>query len=188
MSNMISNRQRAALVGVLIIAAYAMLTYTITNHKIMGVVSDLIAGFAVIAIPLLMLPIFKSDENKTLNFSYMTARFIEGLLMLIGAIFILSPSLEAYRNTLYEHVQVYFFIAGALLFYILLYRTKVVPRFISVWGGLATLALFAVTILGLFGVKSQMLDVLVAPMILNELFLAIWLMVKGFDMEAVGGV
>ncbi len=188
MSNMISNRQRAALVGVLIIAAYAMLTYTITQDKVMGVVSDLIAGFAVIAIPFLMLPIFKSNENKTLNFSYMAARIIEGLLMLIGGIFILLPSLESYRSTLYEHVQVYFFIAGALLFYILLYRTRAVPRFISVWGSLATIALLVVTVLGLFGIKSLILDFLVLPLILNELFLAIWLMVKGFNKDAVGGV
>ncbi len=188
MSRMISNRPRAALVGVLIIAAYFMLTYTITHHKIAGVVTDLIAGFAVIAIPFLMLPIFKSDTNKALINGYMIARIIEGLLMLIGGIFILMPSLEAYRNTLYEHVQVYFFIAGALLFYILLYRTRAVPRFICVWGGLATLALFAVTMLGLFGIKAPMLDVLVAPMILNELFLAIWLMVKGFNKDAIGGV
>ncbi len=188
MSKMISNRQRAALVGVLIIAAYLMLTYTITNHKIAGVVTDLIAGLAVIAIPFLMLPIFQSAQNKTLNYSYMATRIIEGLLMLIGGIFILLPSLESYRNVLYEHVQVYLFIAGALLFYILLYRTRAVPRFISAWGGLATIVLFVVTMLGLFGIKSLLLDFLVLPLILNELFLAIWLMVKGFNKDAVGGV
>jgi hypothetical protein len=59
-----------------------------------------------------------------------------------------------------------------------------VPRFISVWGGLATLALLLVTVIKLFGVQYAPLDALVIPLVLNEVFLAMWVMVKGFN-EAV---
>lgn len=57
--------------------------------------------------------------------------------------------------------HIYFFIVGALFFYLLLYRTQVIPRFISVWGILASIVLFIVTIIKLFGVKSSVLDVVI---------------------------
>ena len=175
----ITDKQRAGYVGVLILLAYSMLTYTITANKPLGVITDIASGLAVIGIPLLMWPIFR--PHKALNMAYMAARFAEGLLMIIGGVFILTPSLEPWRNSIYEHIHIYFFILGAVFFYALLYRTRAVPRFISVWGGLATLALLLVTVIKLFGVQYAPLDALVIPLVLNEVFLAGWLMVKGFS-------
>jgi len=179
----ILNRQRASLVGVLILVAYSMLAYSITNNKTLGVITDIISGLAVIAIPLLMFPIFNINKNKRLNYAYLVSRFIEGILMIIGGIFILNPSLESCREIIYSDIQIYFFIVGALFFYILFYRTQVIPKFISVWGILATLILLIVTIIKLFGISSSLLNALVLPMILNELFLAFWLMIKGLNNE-----
>ena len=181
----ISNRQRASFAGVLIIVAYSMLTYTITENITLGVITDIISGFAVIGIPLLMFPIFNADENKKINYAYLVSRFIEGILMIIGGIIILNPSLERYRDIIYQNIHIYFFIVGALFFYILFYRTQVIPRFISVWGILATIILFIVTIIKLFGFNLSILNVLLIPMILNELFLAVWLIIKGFNFETI---
>lgn len=58
-----------------------------------------------------------------------------------------------------------------------------IPRFISVWGFLATIILLIITIIKLFGIDSNMLNTLILPMILNEIFLAFWLIIKGFDFE-----
>ena len=132
-----------------------------------------------------MFPIFNTKENKSVNNAYLVSRFIEGILMLIGGILILNPSLESYREIIYRDIHIYFFISGALFFYILFYRTQVIPKFISVWGILATIILFIVTIIKLFGVKFSVLDVLLVPMILNELFLAAWLIIKGFNFETI---
>lgn len=176
----ISNKQRASLVGILVLAAYFMLAYTITNNKILGVVTDIISGLAVIGIPLLMFPLFNTTKNKTLNYAYLISRLIEGSLMIIGGIFIFIPSLEPYREIIYGDIHIYFFVLGALFFYVLLYRTQVIPKFISIWGLVATLLLLIITILGLFDINSIVLDTLLAPMILNEIFLAIWLIIKGF--------
>ena len=181
----ISNRRRASLVGVLILLAYSMLTYTITNNITLGVITDIISGLAVIGIPLLMFPIFNTDENKRLNTAYLGSRFIEGILMIIGGIFIFNPSSESYREIIYSDIHIYFFIVGALFFYLLLYRTRLIPRFISIWGILATIILFIVTIIKLFGVDLVILDALVLPMILNELFLTCWLMIKGFNSKRI---
>ena len=181
----ISNRHRASLVGVLIIVAYSMLTYSITKNITLGIITDILSGLAVICIPLLLFPIFNADENKRLNYAYLVARVIEGILMIIGGIIILTPSLENYREIIYTDIHIYFFISGALFFYILLYRTQAIPKFISVWGILATLILFIVTIIKLFGFDLPILNVLLIPMILNELFLAIWLIIKGFNFETI---
>jgi hypothetical protein len=47
---------------------------------------------------------------------------------------------------------------------------------------LATIILFIITILRLFGINSTILDALLIPMILNEIFLAFWLIIKGFKL------
>jgi hypothetical protein len=179
-----SNKQRAAFVGILILAAYSMLTYSFTSNTTLGVITDLISGLAVIGIPLLMFPIFHVGNNKALYIGYLVSRFVEGLLMIVGGLVLLNPSLESYRDVIYNNIHIYFFLSGALFFYILFYRTKVIPRFISVWGILATIILFAVTMIELSGIQSTLLDVLLLPMILNELFLAFWLILKGFTLSS----
>jgi hypothetical protein len=179
----ISNKQRSIAAGILIIVAYSMLTYSVTGNVPLGVITDIISGLAVIGIPLLLFPYFNTGGTKKINFAYLASRIIEGLLMIIGGLFILNPSLESYRDFLYIHIHIYFFIAGALFFYILLYQCQLTPSYISVWGIVATMLLLIVTIIKLFGVESPMLNVLLIPIITNELFLAVWLMVKGLNIK-----
>lgn len=179
----ISNKQRSIATGILIIAAYSMLTYSATGNVPLGVITDIISGLAVIGIPLLLFPYFNIDGLEKLNVAYLASRIIEGMLMIIGGLFILNPSLVSYRDFLYIHIHIYFFIAGALFFYILLWRTQIIPSFISIWGIVATLLLLIVTIMKLFEVDLPILNVLLIPIIINELFLAFWLMVKGFNIK-----
>lgn len=161
-----------------------MLTYTFTGDKVLGVITDIISGLAVIGIPVLMFPIFDLDNYKILNNGYLVARVIEGVLMILGGILILNPTLESYRDMIYSDFHIYFFIIGALLFYILLYRSQIIPDFISIWGLLATILLLMVTIIRLFKFDSPVLQVFLLPIILNELFLAFWLLVKGFKLKS----
>ena len=80
-----------------------------------------------------------------------------------------------------------FFILGALVFYYLLYRTEVLPRFISIWGFIASLFLIALNGLLYSGIDAGIIVnlVLALPIIANEIFLALWLIVKGFNSSAV---
>lgn len=74
------------------------------------------------------------------------------------------------------------FIVGAPVLYALLYRSRLVPRFIAVWGLVAVAMLAAGNIAQvnvLDGFTPLML--LFVPIALNELFLAVWLLVKGFS-------
>ncbi len=180
MGYFISKKQRAVIVGILILLAYSMLTYTITGHKIAGAITDIISGLAVVGISLLMFPLFDLTKYKVLNLGYIISRIIEGVLMIIGGVFILIPSLEPLRQFIYGNVHIYFFILGAGFLYILFYCTQLIPKFISIWGMIATGLLLATTVLSLFGYSSRILDIILAPIILNEIFLALWLIIKGF--------
>jgi hypothetical protein len=177
----IKNNRRARIIGVLLLTAYSKLTYSVYDHKILGICTDIISGLAVIGIPILLFPLFNSKNNKILNLSYLASRLIEGLLMIIGGVFILIPSMEPLRQQIYSEIQIYFFISGALFLYVLLYRTQLVPKYISIWGIVATLALAIATFLRLFDMSHTILDMLIAPIVLNELFLALWFIIKGFD-------
>jgi Domain of unknown function (DUF4386) len=78
-----------------------------------------------------------------------------------------------------------FFSLGAMLFYTLLYRSRLLPCFISVWGfiGAALILIMNIANLGAdLGLGVTLVFVL--PIILNEIFLGIWLIVRGFNPSA----
>jgi hypothetical protein len=182
-------RKTSIIVGILIIVAYSMLSYDITKNVTLGIITDIMSGLAVISIALLMFPIFRTNQNKGMNYLYLICKFIEGTLMIAGGIFILNPIFVDYRAAIYKNIHIWFFIFGALVFYILLYRSQVIPKFVSIWGIIATVILFGVTIIKLSSPGLLILDVLLVPMVLNELFLAFWLIFKGFriDIKEVQG-
>jgi hypothetical protein len=86
-----------------------------------------------------------------------------------------------------SHVLTIVFILGALMFNYVLYQFKLVPRWLSGWGLLAEIPYFVSGVLGLFSLLSPMSSiqmVLVLPLALQEMVLAVWLIVKGFDSAA----
>jgi hypothetical protein len=71
---------------------------------------------------------------------------------------------------------------GALMIYYLLYRSKLIPRWLSAWGFLGAIPYFASFLLGFFGFE---LGSLVLPLFLQELVMGVWLIVKGFNPSAI---
>ncbi len=69
----------------------------------------------------------------------------------------------------------------------MLFKSRLVPRFLSVWGIVGALMYMLAGYLVLFGVEamSPILIILSIPLALNEMVLAIWLIVKGFNKEAL---
>jgi hypothetical protein len=68
---------------------------------------------------------------------------------------------------------------GGLLFVSVLYQSKLVPRFLSVWGFIGYIVFVSGTILELFGYPVGVL--LSLPGGLFELSLSGWLIAKGFN-------
>jgi Domain of unknown function (DUF4386) len=74
------------------------------------------------------------------------------------------------------------FALGALVFSLLLYQSRLVPRWLSTWG-LVGAALYIVPPLGsMFGLS---LGLLMAPLAVQEMVMAVWLIAKGFNSPAI---
>ena len=77
-----------------------------------------------------------------------------------------------------------FFGLGALLYYFIFYQTKLVPRWLSEWGivgAVLCIVSSALVIVGLVGASSTTQVFLVLPIAVQEMALAVWLIVKGFQ-------
>ena len=181
----ISDRKRAIYVGVMILLAYGVLVSGMTQAKLTVLIADVISGLSVIGIAVLMYPLFNAF-NKTVSQVYLGLRSVEGLLMIIaGFVFLVSPDA---RGMIYDNIQIYPFILGAFVFYYLFYMSRLIPRFIAIWGLAGTAVLAISTVLKLFGPGSQTLDYFLVLIITNEVFLAGWLIAKGFNPKAVSTV
>ena len=173
-----SIRKKAIYVGVMILLAYGVLISSVTQAKIPVLLADIISGLSVIGIAVLMYPFFKVFNNFVSRI-YLVLRYIEGILMVIaGFVFLVSPDM---KEIIYNDIHIYVFILGALVFYYLLYLGKLVPRFISIWGLLGTAILALSTGLKLFGQNFPILDYFLILIVTNEVFLAGWLIFKGFN-------
>lgn len=180
------NRKIAIIVGILILVAYSILGTNNPNAKILGMFLEAISGLAVIVIAVLMFPFLKPYGKKT-SLWYLALKSIEGILMVIaGVLFLIhTTSLLELRDQIYL-VHGYIFAIPALMFYYLLYKSKLIPRWLSVWGVIASILLIIVNLLELMGIIPG-LEILYLPIVLNEVVLAIWLMVKGFNIPVIKG-
>jgi hypothetical protein len=166
---------------------------------------ELINAIAVVGIAVALFPVLKRFREG-IALGYVGFRIIESMSGVIGALIPLTlitmgreyaqagvsdASLFIALGALIKEARGHwvglalplFFSLGALLLYVSLYRTKLVPRFIPVWGLVGVASLVALNGLGIFDVRAGM--ILALPIILNEIFLAIWLIVKGFDPSAL---
>ncbi len=76
------------------------------------------------------------------------------------------------------------FYVGGLLYYIVFYQSRLIPRWLSGWGIVAVAMGFAASVLVVFQVITPMTTpqiVLNLPIFLQEMVLAVWLIAKGFN-------
>jgi hypothetical protein len=178
----LSNKIKATFAGIFILVAYGVLASSITSSKPIVMVADIISGMAVIGIAVIMYPFFKVTDKKN-SFFYLLLKILEGVLMIVAGIFFLSSSTQYLRDLIYNGIHLYVFIISGFIFYYLLYKTKLVPKFISIWGAIAIFALLTKTVMGFFGLSISIVDYMLVFIITNEILLAIWLMIKGFNLR-----
>ena len=182
-----THRKTAVIVGVLMLVAYSVIGGGNPEAKILGMFLEVISGLAVITIAVLMFQIFK-PYNKKVSFWYIVLRSIEGGLLVVTGILFLSHNtllLEIYDGIHAGHG--YLFAIAALIFYYLLYQSKLIPRWLSVFGVIATILLILVNLLEVTGIVSELM-ILKFPIFLNERVLAIWLIGKGFNPSTLDSV
>ncbi|MGW6446211.1 DUF4386 domain-containing protein [Lentzea sp. NPDC055074] len=93
-----------------------------------------------------------------------------------------APPARVQVDEVWGHAGAIYFCAGVVLLNVLLFRSRLVPRWISVWVLAAVAPYFAGAVLVLFGVLSQtQAGALFVPLALNEMVLAVWLLTRGLS-------
>lgn len=142
-----------------------------------GTVMMLLNSVAVAAIGALMLPILR-PHAPAVAVVYLATRIFEGALLAVGAIALFMAS--AGINFLAYNVAMAGLGIGSLFFCAALFRSRLVPRFLAVWGFVGYAAFATGCVLELFGVAGAGL-ISTIPGGLFEIFFAIWLIARGFS-------
>jgi hypothetical protein len=176
-----------------------------SNKVIFAMLLDLVCGLSVFAISVILFPILKKF-SESIALWYVGLRLNEWICAIISGVFlltVLSISKEYVKAGEPEHSYLqtlgkYFldargitrtlmllgFCFSASMFYYLLFKTKLLPRFISIWGLIGVVLLFIEIMSNIFD-HSLGGIIIMLPMGLNEIFLGIWLIVKGFNPSAI---
>lgn len=80
---------------------------------------------------------------------------------------------------------VFAFSLGALMYYSVFYRSRLIPRWLSAWGVAAVMLMLVACVSALFSgnpVTSYVIFIL--PIAIQEMVLAVWLIAKGFSSSA----
>ena len=173
----------------------------------MGMLIELIWALAVVGIPVVLLPILKK-HNKALALGFYSLRFVEAISTIVGSIILLTllalsqgfvtaglPDASYYQtlgSLLLAAREGAFMIGSGLVWSLsaltlnyILYRSKLVPRWISGWGLFGGGLSLATYLLQFFGIG---LDILFLPIAVQEMVFAVWLIVKGFNSSATEAI
>ncbi len=178
---------------------YASTTLIVVAAILMGVVHTVTN----IGLPVALRPVLK-PRNETLYFGYLSAAIVATVSLLVGVIFLLLllPLSDAITRSgsavtgqaetiaiLLREANYYSYnfgmaiwSLGGLMFCSILYRYKLIPRLMSVWGVAGYTVFLSGCILAIFGVDFGLIHT--APGALFEVFLSLWLIVKGFNSRA----
>ena len=179
------------------------------NQVLIAAFFNLLMAPAYVGIAIALYPVLR-QYNPYLAFGFASFRIMAGVFIIIGVVFLLliltlsqefvtagAPAtsyfqtlgglLQAGRD-LVNHVAMILAVSlGGLMYYSMLYQTKLVPRWLSVWGLVGTTLTILATLLVMFrliDIITTSYIVLNSPMALQEMVLAVWLIVKGFNPSA----
>ena len=174
------------------------------NQILLGALLVLAMGFSLAMMSVVLFPILKK-QNEALAFGAVVFRgMLEAVLYIAVAIswlLLLTISQEYVKAGVPDasHFQTVgalllkatdrigsildiVFSLGALMIYCLFYQSKLIPRWLSVWGIIGAILYLAS---GLFSMFSVDFGILEAPLALQEMVMAVWLIVKGFNLSSV---
>jgi hypothetical protein len=76
------------------------------------------------------------------------------------------------------------FTISAVILNFILYKSELVPRWLSGWGFVGALLLWVYYLLQLFNINQ--VEVLFLPIAVQEMAFALWLIIKGFNPSVLG--
>jgi len=168
------------------------------TQMITGAFFVLLMGLSLAMVPVMMYPLFKR-QNEALALGAVVFRgpleaatyilMVVSWLLLIVVSREVASAADAARfqalgtvllkaNEMINPVLEIVFSLGALMFYILFYQTRLIPRWLSGWGVIGAVVYLAAGILALFGYGMEFLLALLG---VQEMVMALWLIFKGFN-------
>jgi len=180
------------------------------NQIVIGALFVLTMGLALAMVPVMMFPIFRK-HNEALALGYVVFRgaletviyialvISRLLLILVSQEYVAAGTPDApYFQTLgalllkghdsINSILIIVFSLGALILYYLFYQSKLIPRWISGWGFFAIILHLATGFLIMFRLISPMSTITIVmnlPILFQEMVMAVWLIVKGFNPSAI---
>jgi len=179
------------------------------NQVLIGALLWLAYTASAVAIPIVLFPILRK-YNEALALGYVGARWFEGVFEAANVIsLLLLLSLSREFVTAGAPVASHFQTSGALLlaaidwgsilldlawllsvpvFNYVLYKSKLIPRWLSALGLIGGALWLATWPLRMFGQSPPMIEILALPIAAQEMILAAWLIVKGFNPSAIASL
>jgi hypothetical protein len=183
------------------------------NQVIFGAIFQFIMSIAYLGFAIILYPILKK-LNETLALGFLSFRIAAAIFIIIGAIFLLliltlsrefvntipldSSHFQILGNLLrtgrdlVNHVFMILVLCVAdLILFFILFQTRLVSRWLSVWGFLGTTLTMIASLLVLFhsiDIITPVYMILNLPIALLEIILAIWLIVRGFDNSVIAAI
>lgn len=174
------------------------------EQVLLGAAFVLLMGFSLAMVPVMMFPLFKR-KNEALALGAVVFRgpveAVLYILTVLGWLLLITLGKEfvSAGAPAASHFQVFgtvllqsgrqinqileiAFSLGALMFYALFYQTRLIPRWLSLWGVLGAVLYHLAGWADLFGID---LGVLIFPLALQEMIMAVWLIIKGFQQNAL---
>ncbi len=177
-----------------------------TSGLVYGTFFILLMGISLVAMTVFLYPIFRKDSEELAlgmllfrgamegTWYFVTSIAFLGLVAIgfqVGNISDSSHTLEIMANTLYKFQDLMgpigniMFLIGASCLYVSFYRTKLIPQWLSVWGLIGVVPYMLYAVLHLFGKDSGFGFALQMPLAIQELVMAFWLIIKGFNKDAL---
>ncbi|MCL4487131.1 MAG: DUF4386 domain-containing protein [Chloroflexi bacterium] len=179
------------------------------NQMIIGLLFVLTMAFALALVPVMLFPILRKF-NEALALGYLIFRgaleTVVYMAMVITRLFLIiagqeyaaggtpAPYFQSLGAVLLaghdsiDTLLIIVFSLDALMLYCVFYQSKLIPRWISVWGLIAILMHFSTAFLVLFHLvapgMSPTVFVINFPILIQEMVMAVWLIVKGFNPSA----
>lgn len=183
---------------------YLVAISTSKNHFVVGILIQFLGSLASAGIAVALFSTLRKF-NEGLAVGAVVFRMIEAVFYIIGNLSLLSLlslsqsaastgtgsnsatlNLGSLLQSTHDYSGFVFgagsFCIGALMYYLIFFQSKLIPQWLSGWGLASIALLFTMVLLIMFGSEpSGKLLFLAAPLGLQEMVLALWLIIKGFD-------
>lgn len=177
-----------------------------TNQVFTGALFHFIMSVAYISVAITLYPILKKF-NKSLSLGFLSFRIIATVFLIMGVISLLlllnlsqeylkaAPSDLVFYQTMGEllrsgrdfsnHIAMIISLnIGGIMFYVLLFQSKLIPRWLSGWGLMGAVLAITASLLVMFKIVEIITPFYISlnvPLAVQELTLALWLIFKGFN-------